>query len=139
MTTHRVFVYGTLKSGLWNNGLLAGIAHTDAVTKDKYKMQSGRVPFLLAGDVAQVRGEVYEVDDHVLRRLDLLEGYDPGHHGRGTYNREKIDVLLRSDNGFNRPAKAYAYIVNRDVARPYTELDADGYIDWRPLEAGLQL
>lgn len=81
----RVFVYGTLKKGQPNhfrmfagtNGKAEFLA--SAVTAEKYPLViAGRhnIPFLLniPGRGRRVHGEIYRVDDAMLRFLDDFEG-----------------------------------------------------------------
>jgi gamma-glutamylcyclotransferase (GGCT)/AIG2-like uncharacterized protein YtfP len=92
----RVFVYGTLKKGLGNHGLLSGskfigTAHT--VSKWIMIGESLAFPYVLRRDGQigkQIKGEVYEVDSSTLKRLDQLEGV-PTHYKR-------INVYVEYDN-----------------------------------------
>lgn len=126
----RVFVFGTLKKGYGNHWRLQHLVGVDAVTKDRYQMQAHGIPFVLHGDVAQVRGEVYECDAEILQQLDQLEGYDPKYHGQCAYNRTEIDVLIGPS--FTVPIKASIYLSVRDMAPSYSTLDEDGYLNWTP-------
>lgn len=88
MSTHRVFVYGSLKKGYGNHYLLEGsLAIGPAKLEPKYSMYSlGGFPAVgLDGDTA-ITGEVYEVDDRTMLRLDNLEGYPD------FYNRLKVET-----------------------------------------------
>nr|XP_055062158.1 gamma-glutamylaminecyclotransferase B-like isoform X1 [Misgurnus anguillicaudatus] len=80
----RVFVYGTLKTGQPNyyrmldatNGTAKFLAR--ARTVDKYPLviaTKNNVPFLLnvPGEGHRVQGEIYEVDDKMLKFLDWFE------------------------------------------------------------------
>ncbi|XP_050089948.1 putative gamma-glutamylcyclotransferase CG2811 [Anopheles aquasalis] len=82
----RVFVYGTLKRGEPNHHWLTDVANGMAsfvgrgTTVARYPLVIGsryNIPFLL--DVPdrghRVRGEIYDIDDHMLGRLDVLEDY----------------------------------------------------------------
>lgn len=98
----RVFVYGSLLSGLPNHGVLSSSrcvcssARTSSSTLYlvgnganfpyllQYPLRDGHVP-------VSVEGEVYEVDDATLSRLDELEGVEGGQ-----YARLSLPVLLDS-------------------------------------------
>ncbi|XP_057187078.1 gamma-glutamylaminecyclotransferase C [Triplophysa rosa] len=78
----RVFVYGTLKKGQPNNcrmednGTVKLLAR--AQTVDPYPLviaTDDNIPFMLnlPGKGQQVRGEIYEVDDNLLKFLDVFE------------------------------------------------------------------
>jgi len=94
--SHLVFVYGTLKRGEGNHSLLKKSELLSvATTCFKFRMFHVGFPVLMPeiGDgrqVGNVRGEVYRIDEAVLRRLDGLES--EGH----MYKRVKIDVTTES-------------------------------------------
>jgi gamma-glutamylaminecyclotransferase len=78
---HLVFVYGSLMTGLDNHYLLEGAtAVATAVLMEPCVMiDCGHYPGLVRVDAtddraASTKGEVYEVDDDTLKRLDELEG-----------------------------------------------------------------
>jgi gamma-glutamylcyclotransferase (GGCT)/AIG2-like uncharacterized protein YtfP len=73
--THRVFVYGTLKSGFPNHYLLEGCEFFGrAVTVPTYKMIENGFPVIIPDpDGRRLAGEIYVVDDETLARLDRLE------------------------------------------------------------------
>jgi gamma-glutamylcyclotransferase (GGCT)/AIG2-like uncharacterized protein YtfP len=70
-----IFVYGTLRSGESNHAQLrgarfVGIAHTE----QRYELVNVRgYPALFEDGSVGVSGELYEVDDALLRRLDEFE------------------------------------------------------------------
>ena len=78
MTTTRLFVYGTLKSGYGNNRLLRTSRFAgEAISEHpKFKMTGHGVPFLSDKGDQYIRGELWEIDDpDVLDRIDQLEGH----------------------------------------------------------------
>lgn len=105
-----VFVYGTLKRGLWNNMLLAGATYlgTTKTTKDFdiYCLGSD-IPFLsheTRNDVKKsVSGELWRVDARTLAGLDALEGHPL------TYTRTPITLACGTD--------AECYLFNRETNR----------------------
>jgi gamma-glutamylaminecyclotransferase len=140
--THRVFVYGTLKKGFWNNPLLKGCEFFgSAVTVPTYSMISVSHAVITMFPVIRpsengkpVAGEIYTVDDEVLERLDRLEGVH-----KGMYSRELIDVTLPLANGERLRSKAFIYVAGPDGWQehfdrlpPYGRLNARGELDWRP-------
>ena len=139
---HRVFVYGTLKKGFWNNPLLKGCEFLGgAVTVPTYSMISVSHAVITLFPVIRpsengkpVVGEIYTVDDEVLERLDRLEGVH-----KGMYRRELIDVTLLLANGERLPSKAFIYVAGPDGWQehfdrlpPYSQLNERGELDWRP-------
>lgn len=70
---HLVFVYGTLKQGFNNYRFLQPRIPTKAIAPG-FDLHSGPgYPFAIRGK-GIIEGEVYEVDDETLKRLDRLEG-----------------------------------------------------------------
>ena len=96
-----IFVYGTLKRGYSNNILLASCPFIgQAITKPHYRLYDcGPYPCLIKDEHGRaIRGEIYEVDDAVLRRLDRLEGVP------FLYQRGEIEL-----QNFQGPVIAYFY------------------------------
>lgn len=84
----RVFVYGTLRRGGNNHGLLARARCLgEHVTEAGYRMLDiGPYPGVVTGGDVAIRGEVYEVTPAQFRELDALEDYPR------SYTRERIDT-----------------------------------------------
>lgn len=72
-----LFVYGTLKRGYGNHRYLEGASFIgEGETVEEYEMYDCGVPIVCKGRrVSKVKGELYEVDEGVLRRVDELEGH----------------------------------------------------------------
>lgn len=97
MLLQRVFVYGTLKRGQPNHYWLKNDANgkseflCEGVTSDAFPLLIGtryNIPFLinLPKNGLRVNGEIYAVDDDMMKNLDILEDYPR------FYDRQKIDV-----------------------------------------------
>lgn len=93
---NRVFVYGTLKMGFGNHATLSGASYDPAkhkcLTLDKFAMigKDNAFPYVVEEDDdfgKYIKGELYNVDKHIMARLDTLEGYP--HH----YHRKVIQVV----------------------------------------------
>ncbi|MGI0012505.1 MAG: gamma-glutamylcyclotransferase family protein [Nitrososphaera sp.] len=76
---HKIFVYGSLKKGFGNHGLLAisnskflGSAKTHPIFT---MVDFGTFPGCLINGETAIHGEVYEITDEVLAWLDKLEGH----------------------------------------------------------------
>lgn len=131
-----VFVYGTLKQGLWNNRCLMGARLVGkAHTVEPYVMFSSGVPFVVKRYDAtdQIAGEVYEVDYATLHgSLDRLEGYRGPGRVDNMYERVEIDVELED----GRRERAFIYLHPRSANTPlnyaYTHKNEQGHIDWQP-------
>lgn len=73
---HKVFVYGTLRKNCVRGHVLADQEFLGKVeTPPKYSLLNlGPFPGLAPGKNV-VKGELYEVDDACLGRLDMIEGH----------------------------------------------------------------
>ncbi|XP_013185831.2 putative gamma-glutamylcyclotransferase CG2811 isoform X1 [Amyelois transitella] len=113
--THKVFVYGTLKRNEPNhywltkeeNGL--GKFITEGTTKNKYPLiiaTKYNIPFLLysPGNGHYVKGEIYEVDDTMLSKLDILEDH-PNYYVR------EIDDILVTKGDKKETVKCWVYFL----------------------------
>lgn len=97
-----VFVYGTLKRSEPNHHVIDPSLHTSpdttgvskfigtARTEGRFPLVIGtrfNIPFLLdrEGIGHQIKGEIYEVDEKVLEKLDALEDY-PSFYDREVQN-----------------------------------------------------
>lgn len=121
MENFKVFVYGTLKKGFVNHSFLSKAEYIGpVVTKEKYPMYIdtfGTYPYLLdKNDGYNIKGELYIVDEHVLKSLDWLEGC-PDY-----YKRKEITVL----NG-DSEITAYCYFFVKDK-EPFDQTYIDEFI-----------
>lgn len=120
---HKVFVYGTLLSGMGNHRLLSGATFLGkAKTPPKFMMiDVGYFPGVIEYDEGvPIVGEVYEVTDEQLRRLDMLEGYRSNDPTGGLYDRKEIDTEF---------GKAIIYIYNNHYTRNSKYFVLEG--DWK--------
>jgi gamma-glutamylcyclotransferase (GGCT)/AIG2-like uncharacterized protein YtfP len=132
--THRVFVYGTLKSGFRNHHLLEGCAFFGAATTvSTYRMIETGFPVIMPDlEGRPLAGEIYIVDDDVLARLDQLE------REGSSYDRKLIDVNLPLAGGERLPTRAFIYIGREDrfgkafAHGPFYEtVNERGELDWK--------
>lgn len=121
MDEHFVFVYGTLKAGKSNHGLLEnatllGVAFTNPNTWNMVNL--GAYPALVeaAGPSPRIKGEVYVVDDETLKNLDILEGYPE------FYTRKRIRTY-RADGRF--AYVAFVYYMS-EAPEGYTQIVESG-------------
>jgi gamma-glutamylcyclotransferase (GGCT)/AIG2-like uncharacterized protein YtfP len=105
-----IFVYGTLKRGGSNHRHLQNAKYLgDAETTRGYRMyDAGGYPALVRDTTGTVHipGELWEVDDRHLARLDRFEGTH-----EGLYHRSPITLATPHDRG-----DVDAYFYGRDVA-----------------------
>jgi len=83
--TRRIFVYGTLKRGHGNHHYLAGQRFVaEACTLPLYRLYDmGGYPGMIRDDRGvAVEGEIWEVDEDCLARLDVLEDTAGGEYER---------------------------------------------------------
>jgi gamma-glutamylaminecyclotransferase len=131
---HRVFVYGTLKSGFWNHYLLEGCEFFGgAATVPTYRMIENGFPVIMPdAEGKPIAGEIYTVDDETLARLDQLE------REGSSYDRKLIDVTLPLASGERLSTKAFIYVGRGDrfgkaFARGplYETVNERGELDWK--------
>lgn len=131
---HRVAVYGTLKKGFVNHGLLRKAKWLGAgVTTNSYVMKNheGRYPALMMTPEPlrlPVMVEVYEVDDDTLKALDGLEGVP------NLYTREEVTIeLYVSHQEYTEPkVDAFIYMgVHPTFGRDPAYKSDDGCYDWQ--------
>ena len=101
---HLVFVYGTLMKGELHHTTIAHARFVRAAsTQPAYDLvQIDYYPALIAGGSHRVPGELYEVDEQTLARLDRLEEV-PDYYER---------LFITLDDG----TEAFAYVMPRDRA-----------------------
>ncbi|HQM27674.1 MAG TPA: gamma-glutamylcyclotransferase [Syntrophorhabdus sp.] len=92
----KVFVYGTLRKGMGNHRLLEGsgfLGMGETVAQYGMYVLPGRIPYVKrrSGMKAVIVGEVYEVDEDTLRRIDRLEGHPD------FYRRRLVPVMLNTE------------------------------------------
>ena len=118
---HNVFVYGTLKRGLYNHRLLErGNARFMGEVRTKRAqhvmlLADAGYPYLVKSttdDARVIDGELYSVDDDTLTLLDELEEVSTGMYTRETIEVERLD-------GARATEEAYYYLAGdrEDLAR----------------------
>jgi gamma-glutamylcyclotransferase (GGCT)/AIG2-like uncharacterized protein YtfP len=108
--THALFIYGTLMPGLRLEAEMHGARFMGLAQVPGRLVDVGRYPGLLRGD-GSVSGEVYEVDDAHLARLDGVEDMVPGDRVASQYWREEVTVL----GGPLQGLRVQTYVYNRPV------------------------
>ena len=88
MAIHKLFVYGTLKSGQSNHEtFLSGLKGQFALVKGFTLYQGPGYPLAARGE-GTVQGELYEVDESTLQAIDAFEDCPL------VYRRERTAVRL---------------------------------------------
>lgn len=111
---HNIFVYGTLRrtdvrnSQLDNSKFLGNYKSIP-----KYTMYSlGAFPCIVFGGKTSIIGELYEVDDYTLSRLDLIEGHP------SFYTRMPIELLDDNMKPLSVNAQAYFIVNDEPTSKP---------------------
>ncbi len=135
MNKHRVFCYGTLKRGIHNHHLLSTAEFVgEAYTLDTFKMYHVGFPVIRFSDhpdAKAVFGEVYDVDDDTLKKLDRLENEGV------MYDRKQINITL-SDLAANDIIDQVSVYVGNDKywdghsPQEYTSVNVHDELEWRP-------
>ena len=129
--TH-LFIYGTLMPGLRLEAEMHGAHFVGAAQVPGSLVDVGRYPGLLldlSTGEGLVTGEVYEVGDAHLARLDRVEGMVPGDRAASQYWRETVTVLSGPLQGqlvqtyvYNRPSDGCTPIPHGDYRRYIREV-----------------
>ncbi len=102
------FCYGTLMTGYRNNVLLAGCMKCgDFLTRPIYRLyDNGSYPCMIRDEKNgnSIKGEIWQINDEVLKRLDQLEGVP------WLYQREKVELAEPFVED------VFVYIYQEDVA-----------------------
>ncbi len=111
-----VFVYGTLKRGFSNHYFLEDAKFIAQVTtKDKFPMVNiiKAYPYIIndTRNGHNIEGELYKIDEIILTKLDMLEGY-PEH-----YDRRSIIVIAE-----NQEYRAIVYFIKKKIDYTHLEL-----------------
>jgi len=105
---HRVGVYGTLKRGHSNHGVLAGARYVGRCQVRAITLYDiGPFPGAKLRKSQGVNVEVYDVTDRVFARLDKLEDYKPHAPGAGEYDRRQLETPF---------GPAWIYLYNPDAS-----------------------
>ena len=129
--THALFIYGTLMPGLRLEAEMHGARLLGAALVPGRLVDVGRYPGLLHGE-GLVTGEVYEVNDAQLARLDEVEDMVPGNRAASQYWREEVIVSGGPLQGlrvqtyvYNRPTEDCVPIPHGDYRRHIREVGRD--------------
>ena len=99
-----VFVYGTLKTGHGNHGVIEGNSKYvgDAHVGNGYSLHDigHGFPYMVKGSGSGCFGELFKVNEKAIERMDMLEGHP------SFYKRTKCEV---TDVG-GKKLKAWTYI-----------------------------
>ncbi|MGO4889311.1 gamma-glutamylcyclotransferase [Anaerobacillus sp. MEB173] len=119
-----VFVYGTLRKHEINHHYLQGAncIATQCWTYGKLYDTGYGYPAMVADSSQRVYGELYEVNEQLVKRLDVLEGYV---EGRADNLYDRIIETVYTDT---EDIRAYVYRYSSSIE---TELNDDSFSDWK--------
>ena len=120
-----LFIYGTLMPGLRLEAEMHGARFIGPAQVPGRLFDLGRYPGLLPGE-GHVTGEVYEVNDAHLARLDGVEGVVPGDRAESHYWREVVSVVSGPLQG--QPVQTYVYNRPMEGCTPIPHGDYRRYI-----------
>jgi len=119
----KVFVYGTLLKGLQRERALSRSEFIGSAYIKGELYDLGRFPALKEGE-EKVYGELYEINEQTLFRLDQIEAYDPDNHQDSLYLRIKTQVsLIHGEETID----AETYFYNRSVEGRSTKITSGDY------------
>ena len=115
---HRVFVYGTLRQGESRRGALE-----EATEISKSALLIGFKMYHLGGfpgitQLAEgergkpVVGELYQIDEKTLSRLDMIEGHREEHPEDSFYRRTMVHVVVPGKGGGRAGVPCWTYVFN---------------------------
>ncbi len=126
MLMYKVYVYGTLRKGGRNHGLLSASHCAGMYSINGFEMWSlGAYPGIIRSEAGSVIAELYEVDGFILQQLDRLETFLGDHHPGNVYDR------VRTEAGDGPPGWIYVFreaLMEKTQFKPHLRKINDG--DW---------
>lgn len=119
MDKHQVFVYGTLRRGGVREmpALFPGARFVDKARVRGRLYDFGEYPGLLLDESgAEVAGEVYEIDERILKQLDEIEA---GSH----YIRRRLEIAVGG-----RVEACWVYVYDPRFYKGETEIESGDWI-----------
>lgn len=115
-----VFVYGSLMKGYWNHNFLSNEKYiAEGILKNYGLYSVSSFPGVIRKEGATTIGEVYDVSEKTLEKLDLLEGEG------SMYLRRAINVDIKKEI-----TEAYIYLWNGPVReKDYIQVEN---LPWKP-------
>ena len=109
----KIFVYGTLRKDMYNYHLyLKGhsqFVDYGYIKGSLYSIQNKVYPAYLPSGQTLILGEIYEVDETTLARVDEMEGYHGTNSIHNEYNKELCDIF---DGDGQKIDTLFVYVYN---------------------------
>lgn len=131
-----IFVYGTLRRGGKNHGLLRHrTLHEQPAFVERMRLFSlGAFPMMIHGD-GVVHGQLVTLQpflyQEILADLDRLEGYRPDDHDKSLYRRELLPAYVDNQH---EPMMAWAYVGQAALINPrHPRIESGDWLEYRQL------
>ncbi|PKJ54150.1 gamma-glutamylcyclotransferase family protein [Bacillus sp. SN10] len=126
---HHVFVYGTLRKEQTNAHYMQGAIciADEAWTYGKLFDTNEGYPAMTYSNKEKVYGEVYEVNDEILHKLDELEEYT------GNAETDLYDRITQTVYAVNREIEAYVYIA-QDKKMILKVIDSGDWVEYQKVK-----
>ncbi|MBN8209679.1 gamma-glutamylcyclotransferase [Bacillus sp. NTK071] len=121
-----VFCYGTLRYGEINHSVIKGAILRERTCWTKgtlYDTRNGYPALIESGDET-VLGEIYEVNDQLLERIDTLEGFQEGR------DHNLYDRIVRTIESNTGSYEAITYVM-REPEDHFIEIKGGDWIIYR--------
>lgn len=93
---NRIFVYGTLRKEMYNyKKFLEGkstFIKYGYIKGSLYTIKGVQYPAFISQGEQMIKGEIYEVDDQMVKTLDELESYNPENLKNSEYIKVQTDI-----------------------------------------------
>lgn len=123
----KLFVYGTLKRGYGNHRLMHGAKFLgEAIIEGHVIHDFGGCPGIRPAEKKyHVSGELYEITEDMLPRLDRLEGHYPNSPEDSVYRRTELNAWTFLEGGGSSGAiPCSTYVYNKDCSwAPVCKMD----------------
>lgn len=123
---HIVFVYGTLRKGESNHHVIDGatlLEECSWTSGELYDTGAG-YPAMFESSDRVVYGEIYEVDDTYLSRIDVLEGFQEGRRAN------LYDRVIQTVHSKEETYDAITYIMKTRVSS-FGRIDSGDWVKYR--------
>ncbi|MGB8000416.1 MAG: gamma-glutamylcyclotransferase family protein [Anaerobacillus sp.] len=123
---HTVFCYGTLRLGESNHKLMKRARRKEGKfwTIGKLYDTGDGYPALIHSEESKVYGEVYEVDDELLKKIDVLEGFQEGR------DHNLYDRVMKKVSGEKESYDAITYVMRNPKER-FIEIPSGDWVKYR--------
>lgn len=116
----KIFVYGTLRKGMYNYDIYLrdqkSFERYAYVLGTLYTVKFKKYPALLLEGNRKILGEIHEISDDLMKKIDELEGYIAEGHEDNEYGKILCDIFDENDQKIES-LPVYAYNVSNNHGR----------------------